>query len=519
MTLLPPPGDCTPTPAETEAGLAVARALRVAVFVVAYKEDERILETLQRIPPDLRAALAGIYVIDDRRGATAAAARQMEREFPGLKVYPTPFDVGYGGNLKLGFRYALEQRYDVVALLHGDGEYAPETLPRLLAPFADDRVQVVLGSRWRTPGAARAGGMPLYKRAGIRFLGALQNRLLGAHLSDWHCGYRAYRIAEIRALPFQHNTDGFAFDTEILIQVLARRSRIVEVAVPTYYGKEIRHLRGVGYAAQCLGSVARFLANRLHLVYHPKFDLERPGEGYAFKAAPTSLHQHIVKQSLAAGTRAVDLGAGSGGVSRSLHEHGVKVLAVDQFRPDAEFPFPYQQEELDGAFAASITARFGRADAVLALDVIEHLKEPERGLAQIHSLLEPGGRLFASTANVGYLPIRLSLLIGQFNYGKRGILDHTHTRLFTIRSFKRALVGEGFEIVRLRGFGPPIEDVIGSGFVLRALDRIAGALARVWPSLFSYQFLVEARRLDSLEDILARMVETRAQAAAESVGS
>jgi 2-polyprenyl-3-methyl-5-hydroxy-6-metoxy-1,4-benzoquinol methylase len=511
-------GDLALSAAEAAAGLAVARALRVAVFVVAYQEDERILDTLARIPHDLRAALAGIYVIDDRRGATAGAARQMEREFPGLKVYPTPFDVGYGGNLKIGLRYALEQDYDAVALLHGDGQYAPEILPRMLAPFADETVKAVLGSRWRTPGAARAGGMPLYKRAGIRVLGALQNRLLRARLSDWHCGYRAYRMAEIRALPFQHNTNGFAFDTEILIQMLARGSRIAEVAVPTYYGREIRHLRGVSYAAQCLGSVARFLANRLHLVYHPKFDLEKPGEGYAFKAAPTSLHQHIVKQRLPAGTRAIDLGAGSGGVSRTLHEHGARVLAVDQFRPDLEFPFPYLEQELDGPFAAAITQRFGRADVVLALDVIEHLKQPERGLAEIHALLEPGGRLFASTANVGYLPIRLSLLLGQFNYGKRGILDHTHTRLFTIRSFKRALAGEGFEVVRVRGFGPPIQDVIGDGFVLRAIDRIAGALARIWPSLLSYQFLVEARRLDSLDDILARMVETREQAAARSGG-
>lgn len=515
VTTFPPAVAALPTD-ETDAGLAVARAAKVAVFVVAYRDENRILETLRRIPSSLRQAMAGIFVIDDRAGASISAARQMQQEFPGLEVYPTPFDVGYGGNLKIGLRYAQQRGFDIVALLHGNGAYAPEVLPRLLAPFADDAVQAVLGSRWLARGTAQKGGMPLYKRAGIRALTAVQNRLLGARLTDWHCGYRAYRVRELRALPLQHNTDGFAFDTEIVIQLLARGSKIAEVAVPTYYGREIRHFKGIGYAAQCLGSVTRFLANRLHLVYHAKFDLEKPGEGYAFKAAPTSLHQYIVAHRPAPGTRVVDLGAGSGGVGANLHELGAQVIAVDQFRPEREFPFPYFAHELDGDFAAPVETAFGgRADVVMALDVIEHLKQPEHGLGQIHALLVPGGRLLASTANVAYLPIRLSLLVGQFNYGKRGILDHTHTRLFTIRSFKRALRGQGFEIVRLRGFGPPIQDVIGNNWLLRIVDRFAGLMARVWPSLFSYQFLIEAKRLDSVKDVLERMVRAKTAAADE----
>ena len=86
----------------------------------------------------------------------------------------------------------------------------------------------------------------------------------------------------------------------------------------------------------------------------------------------------------------------------------------------------------------------------------------------------------------------MMLLFGQFNYGKKGILDRTHTRLFTVRSFCRTIEGEGFRVRAVRGFGPPIEDMVGDAWPWRALDRVANWLARLWPSMFSYQFLVEA---------------------------
>ena len=103
------------------------------------------------------------------------------------------------------------------------------------------------------------------------------------------------------------------------------------------------------------------------------------------------------------------------------------------------------------------------------------------------------------------------MFFGQFNYGKRGILDLTHRRLFTIRSFKRMLEGGGFRVEKVRGFGPPIQDMVGDTPLLRLLDRCAGFLARVWPSLFCYQFLVEATRLEEVEDILARTIDSQVE--------
>ena len=143
-------------------------------------------------------------------------------------------------------------------------------------------------------------------------------------------------------------------------------------------------------------------------------------------------------------------------------------------------------------------------DCVLVLDVLEHLKRPEEGVRKIGEILKPGGTLYASTGNIAFLVMRLSLFLGQFNYGKRGILDLTHTRLFTIYSFKKLLTNGGFVIKEIHGFGPPVRDMVGASPVLRAADSTSGLLARRWPRLFAFSFLIVAEKADELEDIYER---------------
>ena len=492
---------------ERERGLQVARDLRVAVFVVAYNAEAHIEETLRRIPGDLLPHLTSIYVIDDKSvDRTTEVARRLKAELPMLEVFTTPVNQGYGGNQKLGFTHAIRQGFDVVVLLHGDGQYAPEMLPGILAPFAEPETAAVFGSRMMTQGGARRGGMPLYKYVGNRILTAIENRLLDASLTEFHSGYRAYRVSALARIPFRYNTSDFHFDTEIIIQLLARKMKIVEVPIPTYYGDEICHVEGIPYAFNCVGTVMRARANQWYLVHHPKFDVYDGGE-YVFKEAPSSVHQHVLARTWQPGTKVVELGAGHGEVGRSLHERGVEVVAVDLSPPQVGFSYPYLQANLDEPFAEQTTDALGeRADVVVALDVIEHLRSPEGSLQEIRRAMKPGSTLVASTGNVGYFLVRLMLALGFFNYGKKGILDLTHTRLFTVRSFCRTLEGEGFRISSVRGVGPPIRDMVGKGAVLGFLDSAASFLARVWPSLFGYQILVEAQRLDGVGDILSATV-------------
>jgi len=496
-------------------GLKVAREQRVAIFVVAYNAESHIRDTLLRIPDELRQHLTSIFVIDDSSSdETIPLARALRDEIPILEVFRTPYNQGYGGNQKLGYQYASRCGFDVVVLLHGDGQYAPEFLPRILAPFDDRETAAVFGSRMMVPGAARRGGMPLYKFVGNKILTFAENRLLDASLSEFHSGYRAYRVSALEQVPFEYNTDDFHFDTEIIIQLLGRGLKIVEVPIPTYYGDEICHVEGIPYAVHCIGTVLRSRANRYHLVYHPKFDVFGSDE-YVFKEAPNTVHQYVLDYDWRKEARVLELGAGHGEVGLRLHQKGLEVAAVDLEVPDRDFPYPYERVNLDRPFADSLVETMdGPADYVVALDVIEHLSRPERSLREIGRAMKPGGTLIASTGNVAYVLVRLMLTIGQFNYGKKGILDRTHTRLFTVRSFCRTLEGEGFRIDLVRGFGPPVRDMIGTSPLLRFIDGVASWLARVWPRLFAYQILVEATRLDDVDTLLDRTLESGTEPAA-----
>src|SRR5690348_16792460 len=176
-----------------------ARKKRILILVVAYNAERTIEQVVARIPQSLLQYETEILIIDDcSPDQTFARARAAQKDnghrFP-LTVLYNPVSQGYGGNQKIGFQYAIENGFDLVALLHGDGQYAPECLPDLLQPLLTGEADAVLGSRMMAPFGAIRQGMPLYKFAGNRILSWLQNRLLHASLSEFHSGYRIYSVA------------------------------------------------------------------------------------------------------------------------------------------------------------------------------------------------------------------------------------------------------------------------------------------------------------------------------------
>src|SRR5262249_37343465 len=137
----------------------------------------------------------------------------------------------------------------------------PECIPRLLYPLIEGRADAVLGSRMLVRRDALKGGMPLYKFVGNRLLTWMQNWVLRSDLSEFHSGFRAYRVAALGTLPFQYNANVFHFDTEIIIQLMLGGHRIEEVSIPTYYGDEICRVNGLRYA---IDVVSATVASRLH---------------------------------------------------------------------------------------------------------------------------------------------------------------------------------------------------------------------------------------------------------------
>jgi glycosyltransferase involved in cell wall biosynthesis len=478
---------------------------RVAIFIVAYNAERHIEMVLKRIPDWIAERLAEIFIIDDHSSDnTVAVAGKVDwpPNYAPLNTFRTPYNQGYGGNQRLGYLYAIEQGIDIVVLLHGDGQYAPEALPHILAPYAKG-ADAVFGSRFINPRDAIKGGMPLYKWIGNRILTRTQNLILGARMSEMHSGYRSYRTSVLRCIPFTSNSLGFDFDADIIVQLHAAGFRITEVPIPTYYGDEICHVNGLRYAWQCVKTAVKFRLMQFEIFYDPKFDIRRQKPRiYTTKHAPTTLHYFIRHLPLAPGSSLIDVGGGDGeAVSLSFAERGIDVTCIDQFPDIEDLRINQYSVDLDEPWEHQFKAK--QYDTAVALDVLEHLKTPEQGVAEIFKYLKRDGKLYASTGNVAFLPIRLALLLGWFNYGRRGILDLTHRRLFTVSSFRRLLKNAGFRIDRVIGFGPPLADLAdeGSRFV-KLVDRALAWLARMWPGLFAFQILLVCTRTDSPANLM-----------------
>jgi len=230
--------------------------MRVLIFVVAYQAEKHIIDTLSRIPFDALSQIEyEVLIIDDAStDQTSALAKNYQSTHTAIPITITKNETnqGYGGNQKLGYSYAIQHDFDIVVLLHGDGQYAPEYLLQMITPLIKKEADFVLGSRMLDKQAALKGGMPMYKWIGNQVLTYLQNRMMNVRLAEWHTGYRAYSVDLLKNLPFSSNSDYFDFDTEIILQAIQQKTRIKEISIPTFYGDEISYVNGLKYAYKIL---------------------------------------------------------------------------------------------------------------------------------------------------------------------------------------------------------------------------------------------------------------------------
>jgi glycosyltransferase involved in cell wall biosynthesis len=478
-----------------------AGELRFAVFIVAYNAVTTLRKVLDRIPVEAWNNVEEVYVFDDASqddtellGLGYKSTRGIDK----LKIYRNEYNLGYGGNQKKGYAYAIEKGFDYVILLHGDGQYAPEVIPEFIAMAKAHRPAAVFGSRMLIPGDARKGGMPFYKFIGNRILTVAENFMLGSRLSEFHSGYRMYSVEALRKLHFQAYTDDFHFDTQIIVELIHHGFDIREIPIPTYYGKEICYVNGMKYAKDVALSVLQYKLYSAGLLSCDWIGGE-PGaqRRYRPKRGPFSSHMRITRL-VPANSRVLDVGAEGNYVS-ALLEKGCRVYGINDRHPGGEIARLYEEYlvrdlDIDGLPSASDVGHF---DCVILADVLEHLRTAPAALSAAKSLLTAHGIVVASTGNVANWWIRLNLLFGRFNYGKRGILDESHVRLYTRKTFRRLLEEQGFVIVTSKVTPIPFELLAGPGRFSRrfwpALEYIYYGFARVWPALFAYQFVLVGR--------------------------
>ena len=478
-----------------------AVAPKIGILVVAYNAEQHLSQTLDRIPEDFFDQVAEVFVCDDASQDDTYGVGLAYQERSGhrpIKVVKHPVNLGYGGNQKYGYRWAIDEGLDIVVMLHADGQYAPECLPEMVAPIVVGEADAVFGSRMMESGAAIDGGMPRYKYVGNRILSTWQNAMAGIRLTEWHSGYRAYSVRALERLPFHHNSDGFDFDTEIIVQLIESGARIAEIPIPTYYGDEICHVNGLEYAWDVSKLVGRY---RLHKMGFGSGELAFSSEPYELKPGPGSSHGRLLNWlANREPAKVLDLGCADGALGQRIRTlgHHVTGVDVDRFEGVEERLDGFIQADLEHGIPDSVGSGY---DIVLCADVIEHVRDPRQLLHDAGRLVAAGGSVIASVPNFGHWYPRTRTALGLFDYDRRGILDSTHIRFFTRRSFEHLIDDAGLVVVRREATGLPF-DVAKRGSaddaesaevgVLGAVDKLS---VKLRPQLFGYQFLYELKPL------------------------
>jgi glycosyltransferase involved in cell wall biosynthesis len=248
---------------------------KIAIFIPTYNAAHTLPIVIDRIPEEIKKKVKEIIVIDnaspDNTFLTAIGYKQ-QSGLSNLRVIRNEKNIGYGGSQKKAYEYVLAKNYDIVAMLHGDAQYAPELLPKLLRPLEEGKADLAFGSRMI--GNPLKGGMPVYRYIGNKILTAIENFVLEMNLSEYHSGYRIFNCKALRKIQFDRCANDYHFDTDILIQAKLRKFRIVEIPIPTHYGKESHSpsvIQLAKYSFNILWAMAEYWLHKEKIMPKSKF--------------------------------------------------------------------------------------------------------------------------------------------------------------------------------------------------------------------------------------------------------
>lgn len=474
---------------------------RIGILVVAYNAVTTLASVLNRIPADVWNNVEEVAVFDDYSKDETHIIGVGYKTLLGidkLKVLKNNKNLGYGGNQKLGYNYFIEKGFDVVVLLHGDGQYAPEILANMYAPIVNEQADAVFGSRMMKDfGGAIKGGMPLYKFIGNKILTTVENFLLGMSLTEFHSGYRAYNVHMLKHIDMSKMTNDFHFDTEIIIKLNHQKYRIKEVPIPTFYGDEICYVNGMKYAGNICRALFRYKRTINGAKVYPEFaeyNLRSPS-----KTSKNSSHHYFLK-FIGDDKEVLDIGCGEGYFASEISNQNNRITGVDTLtNPQCFDAFKhYICTDLDKSTEQPISTLVKEQafDRILLFDKLEHLRFGNFLLNDCKNLLKKDGLLLISIPNAANITVRFSLLMKSFCHRERGILDKTRLRFYTQATVKKFLEENGYEIVEHTMTTMPIELALGissENYFMRISHKILSIITKIMPGLFGYQCLFAAR--------------------------
>ncbi len=248
---------------------------KIAIYIPTYNAAQTLPIVLDRIPEELKRSVQEIFIVDNASPDNSyliGVGYKHETNLPNLKIFKNEENRGYGGSQKFAYQYSIDSGFDLVVMLHGDAQYAPEKIPFLLEPFQNDEADMVFGSRMT--GDPLAGGMPLVRFLGNKFLTTVQNAVLDWNLSEYHSGFRVFSCKALKKVPFHLCSNYYHFDTEILVQFKILGLRVVERPIPTYYGKEKFHGNVWKYGLLVLNTMLEYVLHKKRIRQVKKFRID-----------------------------------------------------------------------------------------------------------------------------------------------------------------------------------------------------------------------------------------------------
>lgn len=236
---------------------------KVVVVMPAYNAARTLLQTHAEVMAE--GIVDRVVLVDDSSGDETVV---LARGLASTLVYVHPENVGYGGNQKSCYRLALQEGADIVVMVHPDYQYTPKLIPAMVSLIASGLYPCVLGSRILGGNAVRQG-MPRWRYLANRFLTLAENLLMGAKLSEFHTGYRAFSRELLERIRLDDCSDDFVFDNQMLAQIIWQGCTIGEITCPTRYAAEassINFRRSVAYGVGCLATAVRFRLARIGLL-------------------------------------------------------------------------------------------------------------------------------------------------------------------------------------------------------------------------------------------------------------
>lgn len=228
---------------------------KILIFIPAYNVEKFIFKLFKQIPKKIfkKNSIYFLIINDNSTDKTLTEIKKIKNYFKyNINVLNLKQNVGYGGVQKLAFDFAIKKKFNYCVMLHGDGQYSPKILPKLIKHLATDKYGAVFGSRMLNYKSAIKGGMPYYKFLGNIFLTAIQNFVLSSNISEFHSGYRSFNVNALKMINYKKNTNYYHFDTEIIIKLLFARINILEILIPTIYGDQVSHLKSIPYGIKTL---------------------------------------------------------------------------------------------------------------------------------------------------------------------------------------------------------------------------------------------------------------------------